>query len=150
APGARCAVSHRPRRIQPVHRQSAHLRCGPRLRPAYRGTMLDYLLDIQRVNQYFKWPLGAKTLWEATSSDLEFLRQVRTGLLPLPTDRPREFQDPFPAPRRRRITALADKRVAVIATGGSGALASMVGVVRVLEEAGVQPTAYGVCSGSAL
>ena len=112
--------------------------------------MLDYLLDIQRVNQYFKWPLGAKTLWEATSSDLEFLRQVRTGLLPLPTDRPREFQDPFPAPRRRRITALADKRVAVIATGGSGALASMVGVVRVLEEAGVQPTAYGVCSGSAL
>ncbi len=38
----------------------------------------------------------------------------------------------------------------VVATGGSGALASVVGVVRALEESGVTPSAYGLCSGSTM
>ncbi len=40
--------------------------------------------------------------------------------------------------------------VALIATGGSGALASVVGVARGLEEAGVRPSVISLCSGSAL
>lgn len=112
--------------------------------------MFDYLLDIQRVRQYMNWPLRAGMVWDATRSDLRFLRQLRTGLLPLPTDRPRDFVDPFPPFTARQLDGLSGKRVALIGTGGSGALASMVGVARVLEEAGIAPVAYGVCSGSAL
>jgi len=112
--------------------------------------VLDYLIDLQRVRQYLNWPVRAGLFWDATRSDAEFLRQMRTGLLPLPTDRPREFVDPFPPARKHSLKWLEGRRVAVIGTGGSGALASMVGVMRVLEEAGVQPVGYGVCSGSAL
>jgi NTE family protein len=45
---------------------------------------------------------------------------------------------------------LAGRRVALMATGGSGALASVVGVARALEEAGVRPATISTCSGSAL
>ena len=37
-----------------------------------------------------------------------------------------------------------------MATGGSGALASVVGVARALKEAGVRPAVISLCSGSAL
>ena len=112
--------------------------------------MLDYLLDIQRVRQYLNWPVRVGMVWNASRSDLTFLKQMRTGFLPLPTDRPAEFVDPFPAFHRRRLRSLAGKRVALIGTGGSGALAAMIGVARVLEEADIRPSAYGVSSGSAL
>lgn len=112
--------------------------------------MFDYLLDIQRVRQYMNWPVRAGMVWDATRGDRRFLRQLRTGFLHLPTDRPRPFTDPFPPFQQRALRRLSGKRVALIGTGGSGALAAMVGVARVLEEAGVQPVGYGVCSGSAL
>ena len=41
-------------------------------------------------------------------------------------------------------------RVALLATGGSGALASVVGVARAMEERGVRPCLISLCSGSAL
>lgn len=111
--------------------------------------MIDYLLDLQRIRQYLNWPLRAEMLMEATRSDLGFLSQVRKGFVPLPTDRPRDYVDPFPLESERDLTALAGRRVALIGTGGSGALASMVGVAQVLHEAGIEPSSYGVCSGSA-
>lgn len=111
--------------------------------------MISYLTDLQRVRQYLNHVVRAELVADAMSEDSTFLRQVRRGLLPLPIDR-REPVDPFPQFRRRTMRKLRDRRVAVIATGGSGALASMVGVARALEEVGVEPVAYGVCSGSAL
>jgi NTE family protein len=45
---------------------------------------------------------------------------------------------------------LKGKRVALLATGGSGALASVVGAARALEEAGIRPSVISLCSGSAL
>ena len=112
--------------------------------------MLSGLVDIQRVGQYFYQATRVRQVWESTRDDVGFIGQVRRGLLPLPTDRPAPYVDPFPPLRRRRHDRWADRRVAVIATGGSGALASMVGVVRALQEADVHPVAYGVSSGSAL
>lgn len=112
--------------------------------------MFDSLLDIQRVRQYMNWPVRAGMLWDALRSDTAFLRQVRAGLLPLPTDKRPEYVDPFPPARPWEATALRGLRVAVVCSGGSGATASAVGVARALEEAGVRPVAYGVCSGSAL
>lgn len=111
--------------------------------------MIDYLLDLQRVRQYLNWPLRAEMLLDATRSDLEFLGQVRKGFVHLPTDRAAEYTDPFPPAAPRNLSALAGRRVALIGTGGSGALASMVGAAQVLYEAGIQPSSYGVCSGSA-
>jgi NTE family protein len=112
--------------------------------------VLSYLLDIQRIRQYLNHVVRAEMVWEATRADVHFLGRARRGLLPLPLDRPHRPADPFPEFRARELPGLADRQVAVIASGGSGALASMVGVVRVLEEAGVRPAGYGVCSGSAL
>ena len=89
-------------------------------------------------------------LWRAAVADGQFLGQVRRGLLPLPGDRPGAPPDPFPPGESLALPALRDRRVAVVATGGSGALASVVGVARVLELGGITPIGYGVCSGSAL
>ncbi len=111
---------------------------------------LGYLLDIQRVRQYFDHATRTRAVLGAVRADVGFVGQVRRGLLPLPTDRAREPVDPFPTFRRRPVPNLAGRRVGVVATGGSGALASLLGVVRVLEEGDVEPSAYCVCSGSAL
>ncbi len=42
------------------------------------------------------------------------------------------------------------QRIALAATGGSGAMASLVGAARAFEEAGLRPALISLCSGSAL
>ncbi len=111
--------------------------------------MLDYLLDIQRVRQYLNHAVRAGMVIRSARADVGYLDQLRRGLLPLPVDRPAPVVDPFPPFVARSSRGLEGLRVAVIASGGSGALASLVGVARALEERGVRPVAYGVCSGSA-
>ena len=59
-------------------------------------------------------------------------------------------EDPFPPLQRAEITALSGRRLALMATGGSGALASVIGVARALEESGLRPDVISTCSGSAL
>lgn len=112
--------------------------------------MIVDVVDIGRVGQYLRAGDRLRSALVSPRRDLRFLAQVRRGLLPLPFDRTAGPQDPFPPMARRALPELAGRRVALIATGGSGALASMVGVARVLEEAQVRPTAIAVCSGSAL
>jgi NTE family protein len=107
-------------------------------------------MDIGRVRQYFGHAVRAELVLQSTRADVWYLDRMRRGLLPLPIDRPGPLVDPFPPLQARRLPDLEGLRVAVIATGGSGALASVVGVARALEEAGVQPVGYGVCSGSAM
>lgn len=112
--------------------------------------MLDYLLDLARIRQFMDIPLRAQMLADATRNDIGFLNQVRRGFAPLPWDGPGDTSAPFPADRVRELPRLEGQRVAVIGTGGSGALAALLGVAQVLHEAGIDPVAYGVCSGSAL
>ena len=82
---------------------------------------------------------------------MAILDQLRRGLLPLPTDgRPTDTADLFPTPPEQPSQVWSGRRVAVVATGGSGALASVVGVVRALEEDGVRPAGFGLCSGSTM
>jgi NTE family protein len=59
-------------------------------------------------------------------------------------------QRPFPPLDRLRLPNLKGNRLALVATGGSGALASVVGAVRALEEAGVRPSVISLCSGSSI
>jgi NTE family protein len=56
----------------------------------------------------------------------------------------------FPPFAPRALPALAGKRVGILASGGAGATASLVGVQRALEEAGIVPAAIAACSGAAL
>lgn len=111
---------------------------------------LDAALDVFRMRQYFNAVVRARDIAVAVGSDVRFLDKVRRAMLPLPIDRtlpppahvfPRH---PHPAP-----PALPG-RVGVVATGGSGALASLVGVARALEESGTVVSVYSLCSGSSL
>jgi NTE family protein len=109
--------------------------------------VISEALDIQRIRQYFNSAVVARSVYEGVRADAGLLNELRRGLVPLPMDRSTQPEDPFAAMQARPIAALQDRRVAVVATGGSGALACVVGVVRALEEAGVRPSGFGLCSG---
>jgi NTE family protein len=110
---------------------------------------LDAALDVHRVRQYFNVIVRARDIAAAARRDGEFLRAVRRAMLPLPLDR-RPPPGPVFGPLRDRAPAPLAGRVGVVATGGSGALASLVGVAKALEDSGTQVSVYSVCSGSAL
>ena len=113
--------------------------------------MLDTALDVFRMRQYFDMAVRGRQLLGEVRRDAAFVDLVRRSLLPLPVDRRSPVDPrPFPPLRHRSLPGLGGRKVAVVATGGSGALASVVGIGRALEEVGVRPDSITVCSGSAL
>ncbi|HEY5186731.1 MAG TPA: patatin-like phospholipase family protein [Actinomycetes bacterium] len=118
--------------------------------------MLETALDMYWLGQVLGLGSRARRVLTDLPGDLDFLDAARRGLLPVPLDRYPQARSPFPVPGRpgtgvrRAGTALAGRRVAVAASGGSGAMASLLGVLRAFEEAQVRPTAMTVSSGSAL
>ena len=110
---------------------------------------LDAALDIFRVRQYFNVIVRARDAITAVRADTGFLDTVRRGLLPLPSDRQPAAGQVFGQLRGTAPPPLAG-RVGVVATGGSGALASLIGVAKALEDSGTEVSVYSVCSGSAL
>ncbi len=111
--------------------------------------MLGSLLDVFRLRQYFDVVVGVRDTIAGLREDAGFLDDARRALVRLPFDRDAEPRSPFrrvELPPRRRESA----RVALLATGGSGALASVVGVARAFEERGRRPALISLCSGSAL
>ena len=114
--------------------------------------MLNALLDVFRLRQYFNVITRARQVVEEVRDDAGFVDEVRRAMLPLPFDRPPPPAEP-PFPRDidiRPLDALEGRRVALLATGGSGALASVVGVARAMEELGIRPSVISLCSGSAM
>jgi NTE family protein len=114
--------------------------------------MIGSVLDIFRLRQYFNAVTRARELAAGAFDDAGFLADARRALLPLPFEgrRRRVPTSPFPPRDVRPLRRLAGQRVAIAATGGSGALASVVGVARAFEERAVTPAAISVCSGSAM
>ncbi len=110
---------------------------------------LDVVLDIFRVRQYFNVVVRARDVATAVRKDGMFLDTVRRGMLPLPFD-PRPVPGQVFGPLRGTVPTPLAGRVGVVATGGSGALASLVGVAKALEDSGTEVSVYSVCSGSAL
>lgn len=113
--------------------------------------MLSAALDVFRVKQYFDAVTALRNVAAGVVEDAGFVADVRRALLPLPwEDRgPREgAPSPFPPRPVDPLERLRGVRVAIAATGGSGALASVVGVARAFEERGVPPSAISACSGS--
>ena len=116
---------------------------------ARSSSPLDLALDVFRMKQYFDVIVRARDLGSAVRSDVGFVSTLRRGLLPLPFDRrppPSRIFEPASGPLPDGL----EGRVAVVTTGGSGALASLVGVARALEETGTRVSVYSVCSGAAL
>lgn len=112
-------------------------------------SLLDAAVDVFRMRQYFNVMVRARDVGAALVRDARFLDALRRGLLPLPTDY-RRAQGPIFRSLRGVAPAPLHGRVAVVSSGGSGALASLVGVARALEESETQVAVYSVCSGSAL
>jgi NTE family protein len=110
---------------------------------------LDAALDIFRIRQYFNVVVSARDVVRAVRSDARFLGTVRRGLVPLPLDRRPKAGQVFGASHGAAPPSL-EGRVGVVATGGSGALASLVGVAKALEDSSTKVSVYSVCSGSAL
>ena len=110
---------------------------------------LDAALDIFRVRQYFNVIVRARDVLTAVREDTAFLDTVRRGILPLPSDR-QPAAGPVFGPLRGAGPPPLTGRVGVVATGGSGALASLVGVAKALQDSGTEVSVYSVCSGSAL
>jgi NTE family protein len=121
-------------------------RGGPRM-------VIGSVLDIFRMRQYFNVVTRARELGAGAIEDAGFIADARRALAPLPfegQERPHHLPVPFPPLDVRPLPRPAGERVAIAATGGSGALASVVGVARAFEERAVTPAAISVCSGSAL
>ena len=109
----------------------------------------DAALDVFRMRQYFNVVVRSRDVAAAIRKDAAFLTAVRRGMLPLPFDRQPAPGQIF-APLRGAAPPRLPGRVGVVATGGSGALASLVGVAKALEDSGTEVAVYSVCSGSAL
>ncbi len=112
---------------------------------------LGAALDVFQLRALLTAVAHARELAAGAVVDADFLLAARRAFLPLPFDRPRAVHtEPFPPEPADVDSDLAGRRVAVVASGGSGALACVVGVARALEEAGARPSLYSLCSGSAL
>lgn len=113
--------------------------------------MLSAVLDVFRLRQYFDVITRARQWAEGFREDAGLLSDVRRAIVPLPFEvLGAAERRPFPASEAFDASWLEGRRLAVVATGGSGALASVVGVGRALEEAGVRPAVWSLCSGSSL
>ena len=113
--------------------------------------MLGSVLDIFRLRQYFNVITRARELADGVREDADLLGDARRALVTLPFERrPAPDLRPFPERRRLSLPGLRGRRIGLVATGGSGGLASVVGAARALEEAGVRPAVMSLCSGSSL
>jgi NTE family protein len=109
-------------------------------------------LDPFNVKQQLDRLNEVRELGRRVTADLDSLRTARRALLPLPfIDRPQKaYTKVFPPFRSRPIPSLRRKRIGLVLSGGSGSCVAACGVMRALEEAGVEPAAISFCSGSAL
>jgi NTE family protein len=110
-----------------------------------------YPLDLYGLKRSFEQANELRDLVRETA-DPRFLWRARRALMPLPlVDRPAVVENPLtPRAVERPIPYFEGKRVAVVTTGGGGAAASIAGIARAFEEAGICPAFLSACSGGAI
>ncbi len=109
--------------------------------------MLGAVLDVFRLRQYFNVITRSRDWADGMRSDAGLLVDTGRALAGLSSD---PSGPPFPPMAPYTTKVGDDQRVALAATGGSGAMASVVGAARALEEGGLRPSVISLCSGSAL
>lgn len=113
--------------------------------------MLGATLDVFRLRQYFNVITRAREWVEGLRQDAGFLTDAALAALHLPPGGVDALnQQPFPPMEPYVASVTSGQRIALAATGGSGAMASLVGAARAFEEAGLRPAVISLCSGSAL
>ncbi len=113
--------------------------------------MLTKLVEPNNLRTVFAGLSLARDLVRGIREDVGFVRRVRRALLRLPFERETTLPaEVFPDLEPFRAVSLEGKKIAIVASGGSGATASLVGVQRAFEEAGVAPAAISACSGAVL
>lgn len=114
--------------------------------PPAGGDPLGALLDIFNVRAYFNAALVARDIGTGLGADLRFLHALLRSL----TDGAAPSWSGSIFRGRRAPPPPADRPIAVVATGGSGAMASLLGALRACEELGVRPSVLAMASGAAL
>ncbi len=113
--------------------------------------MLGSLLDIFRLRQYFNAITRTREWVQGLQQDAGLVTDAARAALRLPSGgASARNQQPFPPAEPYATNIVSGQRIALAATGGSGAMASLVGAARALEEAGLRPSVFSLCSGSAL
>lgn len=111
---------------------------------------LGDLIDIFRVREYFDGLTEIRDLTRRIREDAGFVGALRRALVRLPADsKPALPAEPLWPARSTRAPVRA-ARLGIVASGGSGALASLLGVLKACEELGVRPRAMSFASGAAL
>jgi NTE family protein len=114
-------------------------------------SLLTRALDPNNLRPVFDTLSIGRDIVSGIREDKDFLRLARHALFPLPLERePRLEEDPFPPFDPFDANAFDSERLAVVASGGSGATCCVVGIQRALEEARLQPCAISASSGSVL
>ncbi len=109
------------------------------------------MVDVFRLRQYFNAITVTRQWIDGVREDAGLLDDARRALVRLPFERPEPVEcEPFPPAPRITLRVRGGQRLALVATGGSGALASVVGAARALEDGGIRPSVISLCSGSAL
>lgn len=115
-----------------------------------RYSGLGDLIDIFRVREYFDGMTGIRDLARRMREDAGFVGALRRALVKLPIE-PKPAMPAGPLwPRRTAKAEFLAMRLGIVASGGSGALASLLGVLKACEELGVRPRAMSFASGAAL
>ncbi|HTN51414.1 MAG TPA: hypothetical protein VML50_03335, partial [Anaeromyxobacter sp.] len=114
-------------------------------------SLLTRALDPNNLRPVFDAVSIGTDVVAALAEDASFLGTARRALLPLPGEvEPVLGPDPFRPRAPLHLPSLRGRRLAVVASGGSGATAAAVGVQRAFEEAGLEPVALAASSGSVL
>jgi len=121
------------------------------LNPRPDVSLLSRTLEPNNLRLLFGAGGWVSDLVQAMREDANFARSLRRGLFASRRDPPPLVPDEiFPPFRPLSAPALRGKRVGLVASGGGGALASLCGVRRALEEAGIEVSAISACSGAVL
>jgi NTE family protein len=113
--------------------------------------MLTSIIDPNNLRTVFAGLSMTRDLVRRLREDRAFVWRVRRALLRMPFERePMLPAEVFPDLEPFHAPSLQGKKIAIVASGGSGATASLVGVQRAFEEAGVVPAAISACSGAVL
>lgn len=112
---------------------------------------IDDLIEPNNLRLIFAAQGWLGDLVRGMKDDAALLRRLLRAVTSPDTGRPLPESDPvFPAVGPLSVPALEGKRVAIAASGGSGATSSLLGVQRAFEEANIQPVMISACSASVL
>ncbi len=113
--------------------------------------VLTSIIEPNNLRTVFAGLSVARDLVREVREDGAFVRRLRRAFLRMPFERETLLPaEAFAKLEPFQVPALEGKRIAIVASGGSGATASLVGVQRAFEEAGLVPSAISACSGAVL